>query len=83
MVPGSTSGSASGSVGGLSGRGGRLTARGFVGEANNLAGEYHCNDFSFEEHAREMAPLLALQVGCKGLGVLWMLQVFGCPHPHS
>jgi hypothetical protein len=40
----------------------RMIARGFVGESNTLAGEYHSSDFDMAEHAAEVAHLVQ-QVG--------------------
>jgi hypothetical protein len=36
-------------------------ANGFVGQANTLAGEYHCNDYDWQQHAEETAPLVEAQ----------------------
>jgi hypothetical protein len=36
-------------------------ANGFVGQANPLAGEYHCSDYDWQQHAEETAPLVEAQ----------------------
>jgi hypothetical protein len=36
-------------------------ARGFVGQANPLAAEYHSTDYDWQQHAQETAPLVEAQ----------------------